>query len=452
MKIKWGKLKRSKKKINVVFILWIIGFLIIGLYNMPEKGKEIKQDFYSISLDKKARREIILKGGNGNVNVNFNFEGKPLKLNHKCIQCDNRYYLDMEDVCSVTGDELKIEDDYATINDVKIDLKSGRYQKGKKWKDLRGEAVMVEDKLYMTMIDITELLNLKTSWDSTSSTISIFKNRQVLDKEKAPKSLTKRAYMRLEDVTAGDVYSKDENLEKFRIEGDYLEQKGAKFHVAWVPRYVNPEKNIDNDLLKNLNFSNAHFLYTLDYLIDRGAVVGLHGYTHQFGDAESIIGSEFQDSFNQTYEEKKTKVETALNTANRLNIPHVFFETPHYRSSEEFQTMLEEYFNYVYEPCIGVWNYNVYKSVRNNRTKFIPAPLGYVKDKNVDEMIDKIKAKDENLKSFYYHPSKEFEYIKIEKDENGYPYYKYDENSMLHKLINEIYKEGYSLKSIEDFK
>lgn len=59
----------KKKKINVIFALWIIGFLIIGIYNIPDKGKEIKQDFYSISLDKKARREIILKGGNGNVSV-----------------------------------------------------------------------------------------------------------------------------------------------------------------------------------------------------------------------------------------------------------------------------------------------------------------------------------------------------------------------------------------------
>lgn len=442
----------KNRKINVVFAILIISCLIVGVYNIPIRGEEIKKDLYSRSLDKKERQKIILEGGNGDISVNFNMEGKPFKLKNKLIQCDNRYYLDIEDICNAVGAELKIEEDYATINDVNVDLKSDRYKQEKEWKDLRGEAVMVDNKLYMTMIDITEILNIKTSWNSENNTISMFKNRETVEKEKVHKNLIKRAYMRLEDVTTGDVYTKDENLEKFRIEGDYLEQKGARFHIAWVPRYVNPEKNIDNDLLKNFTFSNAEFLYTLDYLIDRGGVVGLHGYTHQFGDAESIIGSEFQDSFNQTYEEKKEKVENALNTADKLNIPHVFFETPHYRSNEEFQTMLEEYFNYLYEPCIGIWNHKVYKSRRNNRTKFIPASLGYVKDKDIDEMIEKIRTNDKDLMSFYYHPSKEFEYINIERDDSGYPYYKYDENSMLHKLVNEVYKKGYSLDSIEDFK
>ena len=66
---------------------------------------------------------------------------------------------------------------------------------------------MVDNKLYMTMIDLTEILNIKTSWDSKNNTISMFKNRETVEKEKAPKNLTKRAYMRLEDVTAGDVYT-----------------------------------------------------------------------------------------------------------------------------------------------------------------------------------------------------------------------------------------------------
>lgn len=442
----------KRGRLNKAFMGWFIVFLLIGIYNMPKENVETENKFYSLTKDRIEIKNILQKGGDEKVDVKFQLEGKDLNLSQKPIGCRNRYYIPVEDLCKNLSKTLDIKDKKILLDNVEIDMSTNKYKVGKEWKELRGEAVLIDNKLYMTLVDLGEILNLKTSWNQKNCTVGMYKNRQGIEVKKPPKKNKKKVFMRLEDVAAGTIYTKNENLEKFRVVGDYLYEQGAKFHIAWIPRYVNPKENIDNDLTRDFSFSNANFLFTLDYLIDRGGVVGLHGYTHQYGQEESIIGSEFQESFNQSPEEQRSRVEKALDTANKLNIPHVFFETPHYRSSEEFQSILEEYFNYVYEPAIGVWNYNVYLSERNHRTKFIPAPLSYVEDKDVDAMIEKIKKKDENLKSFFYHPAKEFEYIKFASSEDGYPYCSYDENSMLHKLVNTIYAEGYNLSSIENSK
>lgn len=39
-------------------------------------------------------------------------------------------------------------------------------------------------------------------------------------------------------------------------------------------------------------------MYTLDYFIDRGGIIGLHGYTHQSGAEVSIDGIEFDETIN----------------------------------------------------------------------------------------------------------------------------------------------------------
>ncbi len=52
----------------------------------------------------------------------------------------------------------------------------------------------------------------------------------------------KAALIRIEDVSAGGVFSEDNNMEKMKYLSDYFKANNIVFHIAWIPRYINPEK------------------------------------------------------------------------------------------------------------------------------------------------------------------------------------------------------------------
>ncbi|OOM69324.1 hypothetical protein CLOBL_52520 [Clostridium sp. BL-8] len=108
----------------------------------------------------------------------------------------------------------------------------------------------------------------------------------------------KIALIRFEDVTAGEEYLDSENLEKFRIVVDYMFSVGAPVHIAWIPKFVDPPNGIDNDISKDYSMSNANFLFTIEYLLKRNGVIGLQGYTHQYGKEVSAEGTEFNKERN----------------------------------------------------------------------------------------------------------------------------------------------------------
>jgi Uncharacterized protein conserved in bacteria (DUF2334). len=63
---------------------------------------------------------------------------------------------------------------------------------------------------------------------------------------------------------------------------------------------MNPAKGIDNDPSTQLSMHNTDFIFTLDYLIDKNGLIGLHGYTHQQGNEESADGIEFNSKINSS--------------------------------------------------------------------------------------------------------------------------------------------------------
>ena len=307
---------------------------------------------------------------------------------------------------------------------------------------------------YVSFNDLCEILNLKTHWDYDTSSIIINKiNDKKTKKDNSLKNdeKVKKAYIRLEDFTSGEIYDRATNLEKIRVVADYMKSEDSVFHVAWVPRYVNLEKGVDNDLAEDEIMKNVHFLFTIDYLINRNAVIGIHGYTHQYGDAPSILGSEFGEKGYNQEEQTRERVEQAIVDAIKLNIPYKFWETPHYRTTKEQQAIFEEYFSYLYEPYIGVYNTNIITSERNNYTEYIPTPLSYVKDKDVQTMLNSMETKeDKDAMSLYYHPSKELDYIDIKVDDKGNIKYLYSEDSILKKIVNYAHIKGYKFSSIEE--
>ncbi len=367
----------------------------------------------------------------------------------------NRYYFSVTDFSKTIGQTILINNDFIKFgNKTKLDIHNKTYYKNGQTLKLRGDMVKEKGDYYISFNDLCEILNLRTHWDYDKSSIIINKiNDKKTEKNNSVKNdeEVKKAYIRFEDFTSGEIYDRATNLEKIRVIADYMKSENNIFHVAWVPRYVNSEKGIDNDLAENEVMKNAHFIFTMDYLINRNAVIGIHGYTHQYGDAPSIIGSEFGEKGYNQEEQIRERVQQAIINATKLNIPYKFWETPHYRTTKEQQAIFEEYFSYLYEPYIGVYNKNIITSKRNGLTKYIPTPLSYVKDKDVQTMLNSMENKGEkDAMSLFYHPSKEFDYIDVQVDDRGNINYLYSEDSILKKIVSYADKKGYRFSSIEE--
>ncbi|SHI62334.1 hypothetical protein SAMN02745163_00506 [Clostridium cavendishii DSM 21758] len=413
-----------------------------------------------------------------NYKVDFYLNNKKLVFNKPIKNKFNRYYFSLNDFAKTLGVNYKQRKNNIIFeNKVKLDLDNNIYGIKDNRYSLRGEIIKSEDDIYISFFDLCDILNLRTHWDYGKGSIIINKIKKEIKrdtyKNEENKEL-KNSYIRFEDFAPGNVYDEgltaeeksglnaDEikkldakssgvNLEKMRVVADYMYSKCETFHIALVSRYVNPELGIDNDIARDNNIKNANFLFTIDYLINRNGIVGLHGYTHQYGNAESIIGSEFGKNGYNKESDIRLRVEAAIENAVKLNIPYKFWETPHYRTTKEQQAIFEEYFNYLYEPCIGVYNTEIIESKRNKLTKYIPTPLSYVKDLNVEEMKKSMQNKKSNeIMSLYYHASKEAtNYIEVSIDKENNINYKYNENSVLKKLVNFIQEKGYKFNSIE---
>ncbi|HEY8890118.1 MAG TPA: DUF2334 domain-containing protein [Clostridium sp.] len=106
---------------------------------------------------------------------------------------------------------------------------------------------------------------------------------------------------------------------------------------------------------------------------------------------------------------------------------------------------MEKYFNYIYDPN------SKYKG-SNKKTIYVPTLLNYVDGKeDLNNMLRKINnLKNNDLGSLFYHPNIEFEFIKIVKNDDQYPIYKYDENSVLHQIIRTFNQNGYKFISIKE--
>lgn len=441
---------------NILLLMMVLILLMCSLiyicFNFDNKNinnNSFNINLYSSKINSDNYEEAKLK---------INYENRQYSLKSPVIINYNRYYISLNDLTNIIDGKLTLQGEFIKIitknKKVTIDTKKNSFILNNKKEDsLRSGVKDIGLRKYISLYDFCKIFNLNTVWDHSENTISILKNREKTVKKKQ-ENVGRVAFIRFEDVEAGSIYLNEDCLEKFRVIGDYFNSESIPFHIAWVPRYVNPPENIDNDLLKKNNIENADFIFTFDYLIDRGATIGLHGYTHQYGDEESVIGTEFSAKCNTDESVIRERIESAIDTASKLNIPVSFFETPHYRATEFQQSIFEQYFDIIYEPYIGKYNSIPLISPRNNRTLYIPTPLSYVKgDNGTEEMLSNIDNNGVNqVASLFVHPSKEFQYITIVKEKNGCHKYIYDENSILHQITNELKEKDYRIISVKEYR
>lgn len=449
----------KKLKISLLIVFCILVGSIIFFVGAKDDKAQVKEDSKKNEQKIKEERYSNFPGLNlSKADIKLKYKEKILSLRLPIYMDKNRYYIPVNNVLDEIGIDYTLKDGKVHIESSgkKIDIdKTFANIFGEKYK-LRKDSILNKDIMYMSLFDFAKILGLKANWNEPEKTIVLYKNKiqEKITNNKNKNSKTKPALVRLEDITSNQRYKTPEALEKLRIISDYLCSKKIPFHVAWVPRYLDPKNNIDDDASKDFNMHNANFVYTLDYFIDRGGTIGLHGYTHQSDEGVSIDDIEFDTNKNNNEFIIRERVEQAIKCAKDLDIPIGFFESPHYAATDEEEKIIEQYFNYMYEPPKFTNANNVAKRQSKDRmVKYIPTPLDYVDGiKHADKVIENINNLDENtLGSFFYHPNIEYSFIKLKNNKDGSIEYTYEDSSPLKKITKAFEKNNYEFKKIIEF-
>jgi hypothetical protein len=394
-------------------------------------------------------------------NIKLKFENKNLSLTLPVYYEANRYYLPITEIISKLGGKQILKDNNLILElgniTQTIDLKQNVYQNNGQVYPLKKKSLISGDVVYLSMFDFHKLFNLKVDWDIKAKTLVFYYNRDNTARQARPEA-GKPALIRFEDVSAMN-YALPESMEKLRIVSDYLYAENVPFHVAWVPRYIDPRPSskADVDISKKYSMENADFVYTLDYMLDRDGLIGLHGYTHQYGNTVSIEGLEFHAPYGNgvnipaTEEYAQERINLAKEAALNLDILYAFFEAPHYGIFGNQLKVAEKNFDIIYEDYPGSPNQIVERRNGDKRTKYIPTPLNYIDGKNdVNRMINKVRNLSPNvLASFFCAPHLEFDSITLSKDQDGYPSYTYG-TSVLHQLLKVFQEKGYRFAKITE--
>ncbi|WP_315069106.1 DUF2334 domain-containing protein [uncultured Clostridium sp.] len=385
-------------------------------------------------------------------NVTLNILNETNITNVPMLLKSQRYYIPLSFICSKLNYTLDTSDNKISLynNDNKISLTKNSYIKNSSTGSLRGNLINEDDTNYISISDIEELFNLIAVFDFKNNSISLLDNNVKAPDEPPTAYSDKVALIRLEDFGCGGNYAVDKNQAKIKLMANLLYSQGMKFHVSWIPRFVLPADNIDNDLLTNNSITNVGFVDLLDYFINKGGEIGLHGYTHQHGNEISGIGEELAKDVNDTEAETRSVIEKGIDTASALNIPISYYESPHYLDTELQKKVIADYFQFVYEPFNGTDNTNIYNL--NDTNLFVPTPLGYVHDSDPSSIISGLN--DENpdmLHSFYYHPFVELKYVDFNTNNNKLTV-TYDESSPLKKITKALETDGYTTIHVDELK
>jgi hypothetical protein len=415
--------------------------------------------FCKTILSQEHQQESNPMGEMTRVSLGIKFEGETLDLKQAIYMDTNRYYIPLNEIISALNGKCSLLDHTILLEvanlERSINTDTNLISADGKQIKLRKNIIINDGNMYISMIDFCRLLNLKTAWDIEHKVISFYFNRDNLSPNKSP-ATGKPALIRLEDISASHLYNQPEALEKLRIIADYLYSENVPFHIAWVPKYIDPRPSslLDNDLSQQNSILNADFVYTLDYLLDKNGLIGLHGYTHQYEDTVSLCGTEFHlspnDGIPATNQYVQERIDLAFSTADKLDIPVSFFEVPHYAIALDELEVLEENFNILYQSYPGEPDKIVHVKNSDHEIKYVPTPLNYVNGrKDLPAMIQRVEdLADGALASFYYHPFLEFGEIEISKASDGYPMSTYNETSTLHELIQLFKEKGYKFVNI----
>lgn len=283
-----------------------------------------------------------------------------------------------------------------------------------------------------------------------------------------------KALIRLEDIGPGGWYETEEQQAKLLVIAQFLHQLQIPFHLAVIPRYVDPAHHIDRSIDDQHDEASLRFVRLLQTLVDLGASLGIHGYTHQYGGSVSGDGFEFAypecnancppddppevvhslPQLQQSYAYQR--VQQAHKMFQRVGLPAVWYETPHYTASSVQRHIIEICNGILYESppsrpdARTAALQHIPDDPLTNGTIYVPTPLYYVAGDKIEDEITRMERTLQNftgareLASFFYHPYLEFPYIRFLADGTVH----YDEHSPLRRIIQAFKREPKSFVSI----
>jgi len=259
------------------------------------------------------------------------------------------------------------------------------------------------------------------------------------------------AFMRFEDVIAHGHIHHTHDMLKRRVMADFLYSHSAAFTLAWVPVHVRPLEEFRNDP-RDYNRYNVEFVYTMDYQLSRGGQLGLHGYTHQRGNQNSVAGYDFGPNVNER--------ETRENFGNQLAAAAHFGWTPYsftfakYYGTQRQYEIAGEYFDFIMP------NFNTRGSNNPRRVEVDGRQVVYMNTAE-DHMVDRGERHLNDLlarlnraggiASFFFHTWLDYEFIEVSRDENNLLTIQYDARSPLHQILDNLRRNGRTLRPTTDF-
>lgn len=383
--------------------------------------------------------------------VKISLFGKNLSDNSNIYYKAQRYYIPLDEICLKLVFSFNVSDEIITISngdfESSVNISSNTMTRDSSTSDLRGLVIRNDDKIFLSISDIENIFDLNADFNFKDRAIN-FVHNAVFQKSNSP-TTGRAAFIRLEDFGVSPYMQREDTQEKFKVFANFLGSNNIKFHIAWVPHYKDPQNNIDNNLLTDNSIENVGFINMMDKLILNGAELGLHGYTHQYGDETSLSGIELSKKANASEEETRNVIKSGLDTASALNFPITFYESPHYKATSKQLKVIEEYFQYLYQPA-GIIDFTILRHKGHNL--YIPTPLSYVKDSNVKPILRGLNHPlPYQLASLYYHPTKELDFIDVSFT-NDEMFYTYDDTAPMRQIVKTIKDNGYVTAHVSDFR
>ncbi len=310
---------------------------------------------------------------------------------------------------------------------------------------------------YIALADAVKLCRLGVRFDDTDESVHLYTLADYNWAPTTPEPGAAKAYLRLEDIMAdfgiNGRFTHD-NLIKLRLFGDYLRDHTDAFYIAWIPLYVNPGKDIRNDISRDESFYNTDFVFTLDCLVEDGGKMGLHGLSHQHADEISADGFEFGDDFSYTKEQILDIFKQAETICNSLGYTHTFFEFPHYTASEMQKQVAEEHFSIVYQQCSDAASsgHIEIRTVGKHTCLWVPTPAGCVQNSyDIDGIIERLNKSYNSGKeiSLYFHPVVDNRCMNIEIRDDVMRYTYNEQKGIMGSILRLTESWGYRFSAIK---
>lgn len=353
------------------------------------------------------------------------------------IYNNGRIYLPFFEICREFGIDYRADKDtYILSKDDKLTTISASSNGSNKT-----DMFFKGNTPYVYLYRVVEPFGAIPIVDIKDNKISIYKSIEgTIAKHRTVSASPKNAYIRLEDIMADGLDSSltpnynTNMLEELRYTAQYFYSCGQSYYIAWIPIYANPKAKYWNDVSEEYNLYNSYFVYTLDYMVEHNGHLGLHGFTHQYGNDISGIGYEWGKDTPYTIGEQENRMKKAIACANRLGYEPEFFEFPHYCATADQLKMAEKYFDLIYQsyPSKKLENTFTYTAAAGKKIYFMPTPADYVHTKyDIGNMINRLSNSIRNnyTLSLFYHPVIDSLYIN-EDTKGNYRVWNYSDGAL----------------------